>query len=141
MLVESIENGKALAKLKEFVTAQGGDETCIDHTDAFPKAEYIFPVLCPQDGYVAKIHTENIGIIAMELGAGRATKEDTIDLAVGIVLNKKRGDRVEKGDVLAYVHANDEPKGEKAAIDILRNYFVSATYDEKIPLIYDVIEN
>ena len=74
----------------------------------------------------------------MELGAGRATKESVIDMAVGMVLNKKRADKVEQGDVLAYVHANDLEKGKKAVEKILENYEISDSVDN-IPLIYDVI--
>ena len=139
MLMETITSGKALAKLKEFVAAQGGDTACIDNTDLFPKAQYIIPVVSEADGYVNKIHAESIGIIAMELGAGRATKEDKIDMAVGIVLNKKRGEKVSKGDVLAYVHANDKAKGDKAVRDIMANYEIKPSYDLNIPLIYRVV--
>ncbi len=96
MLLNTIEKGLAIEKLKEFVKAQGGDYTLVDNTDKLPKAEYIIPVVCTKKGYINKIHAENIGIIASELGAGRTTKDSVIDLAVGIVLNKKRSDKVEK---------------------------------------------
>ena len=99
----------------------------------------ISEIKAPKAGVVEKINSQNIGIIAMELGAGRASKESIIDLAVGIVLNKKRGDKVSEGDVLAYIHANDEAKAEKAAKDIIDNYIVSDEYEQKIPLIYDII--
>mgnify|MGYP001301239373 FL=1 len=89
MLIENIENGKGLEKLKEFVKAQGGDITPIDDYSKFPQAKYVEKVTSPVDGYITKIHAEAFGLIAMELGAGRATKESEIDLAVGIVLNKK----------------------------------------------------
>jgi pyrimidine-nucleoside phosphorylase len=75
----------------------------------------------------------------MELGAGRVTKEDVIDLAVGVVLNKKRGDKVGIGDTIAYIHANDESRIEKAKNDILRNYIIHPEAGNNIPLIYDVI--
>ena len=89
MLMENIENGKGLEKLKDFVKAQGGDISPIDDYSTFPQAKYIEKVISPVDGYITKIHAEAFGLIAMELGAGRATKESEIDLAVGIVLNKK----------------------------------------------------
>ncbi|MCH5138481.1 pyrimidine-nucleoside phosphorylase, partial [Clostridiaceae bacterium UIB06] len=139
MLIEVIESGKALNKLKEFVAAQGGDISCIDDTDKLPKARYVVPVVLDKEGYVSKINAQNIGLIAMELGAGRATKESVIDLSVGIVLNKKRGDKVKKGDIIAYVHTNDEEKGKKAAKDILDNYFIQPKYENNIPLVYDVV--
>jgi pyrimidine-nucleoside phosphorylase len=139
MLVEVIESGKALSKLKEFVAAQGGDVSYIDDTDKLPKAKYVIPVVLDKEGYVSKINAQNIGIIAMELGAGRATKESVIDLSVGIVLNKKRGDKVKKDDIIAYVHANDEEKGKKASKDILDNYLIESKCKNNIPLVYDVV--
>lgn len=139
MLKETITSGVAIEKLKEFVKAQGGDIECIDNTDLFPKAKYVVPVIADNSGVVKKIHAENLGIVAMELGAGRATKESEIDLAVGIVLNKKRGDKVEKGDTIAYVHSNNEGLIEKAKIDILKNYEIVERYKNDIPLIHEVI--
>lgn len=139
MLLGTIKDGSALTKLKEFVGAQGGKVEQIDNPDLLPKAKYVYEVKSDVEGYVSKINSENIGLIAMELGAGRATKEDVVDLAVGIVLNKKRGDKVEKGDIIAYIHANDESKIEKSAKDILANYKITSKYDENIPLVYDVV--
>lgn len=140
MLLETIKNGSALTKLKEFVEAQGGNVEQIEDSELLPKAKYVYEVKSNVEGYVTKINSENIGLIAMELGAGRATKEDVVDLAVGIVLNKKRGDKVAKGDVIAYIHANSEEKIEKSAKDILDNYKISESYSEIIPLVYDVVK-
>ncbi|ERI91347.1 pyrimidine-nucleoside phosphorylase [Clostridiales bacterium oral taxon 876 str. F0540] len=139
MLIETIESGSALSKLKEFIRAQGGDESYIDDVEKLPKAQYIVPVVSDREGYVAKIHAENIGLIAMELGAGRATKESIIDLAVGIVLNKKRGDSVANGDVLAYVHSNNMDKANEAVEKIQKNYVIESQYNDNIPLIYGVV--
>lgn len=139
-LQQTITSGAAINKLKEFVRAQGGETDCIDDTSLLPKAKYVVPVLAETDGYIEKIHAESIGIIAMELGAGRATKESVIDLAVGIVLNKKRGEKVSKGDVLAYIHSNDEVKTEKARVDILNNYVISPNAIVNIPLIHGIVE-
>ncbi|NEZ46281.1 pyrimidine-nucleoside phosphorylase [Clostridium niameyense] len=139
MLLNTIEKGTAIEKLKEFIKSQGGDEALVECEEKLPKADYIIPVISEKEGYVNKIHAENIGIVAMELGAGRATKESVIDLAVGIVLNKKRGDKVEKGDTIAYVHANDKAKGEKAVKDIINNYVIEKTCNEKVPLIHDIV--
>lgn len=139
MLAEAIESGKALNKLKEFVAAQGGDASCIDDTGKLPKAKYVIPVVVDKDGYVRKINAQSIGLIAMELGAGRATKESVIDLSVGIVLNKKRGDKVKKGDIIAYVHSSSEEKGKKASEDILNNYVIESKYENNIPLIYNIV--
>ncbi|GKU27824.1 pyrimidine-nucleoside phosphorylase [Clostridium folliculivorans] len=139
MLLKTIEDGSATQKLKEFVAAQGGNAEQVTNPELLAKAKFVYEVKSDIEGYVSKINSENIGLVAMELGAGRATKEDSIDLAVGIVLNKKRGDKVAKGDVLAYIHADDEAKIEKAAAGILSNYKISETYEDNIPLIYDVI--
>lgn len=139
-LLGVIEDGSALAKLKEFIGAQGGNTVQVDNPELLPKAKYILEVKSDREGYVTKINSQNIGLIAMELGAGRATKEAEIDLAVGIVLNKKRKDRVEVGDVLAYIHSNSEEKIEKAKKDILANYVISSEDTTEIPLIYDIIK-
>lgn len=139
LLKDNIENGKALEKLKEFVKAQGGDPSYIDNTDLFPKAKYEFEVKAEKTGVISKIHAEAIGIIAMELGAGRESKESVIDLSVGIVLNKKRGEKVNEGDLLAKVYANSESKGQKAVNKLLKEIVISDSYEETIPLIYDII--
>jgi pyrimidine-nucleoside phosphorylase len=140
ILLETISSGSALNKLKEFVAAQGGDVSIIEDTDLLPKAKYILPVKSSKEGYVKKINAENIGLIAMELGAGRATKESTIDLSVGIVLEKKRGDKVNAGDVIAYVHSNDEAKALDAKNKVLDNYVIDKQYTDDIPLIYGVVK-
>ncbi|MEG0306352.1 MAG: pyrimidine-nucleoside phosphorylase [Clostridium sp.] len=139
MLKETITSGKALEKLKEFVKAQGGEIDCIDNTDLLPKAKYVVPIIAQAAGVVKKIHAENLGIVAMELGAGRATKESVIDLAVGIVLNKKRGDVVMEGDIIAYIHSNKEELVEKAKVGIISNYEIVEAYENNIPLIHEII--
>ena len=140
MLLENIKNGKALEKLKEFVKAQGGDEKYIDNTDCFEKASFILEVKAEKSGIISKIHAEEVGLIAMELGAGRVTKESKIDLSVGIVLNKKRGDKVNKGEILAYIHANDMKKGEKASKKLINAIEIQDSFKDDIPLIYEVIK-
>lgn len=139
MLKETITSGAAIKKLKEFVSAQGGEVDCIDNTDLFPKAKYVVPVAAENSGVVKKIHAENLGLVAMELGAGRATKESEIDLAVGIVLTKKRGDKVEAGETIAYIHSNKEKLIDKAKAGILANYEIVEGYENDIPLIHEVI--
>ena len=140
MLLENIKNGKALEKLKEFVKAQGGDEKYIYDTNCFEKASFIIEVKAKKSGIISKIHAEEVGLIAMELGAGRVTKESKIDLSVGIVLNKKRGDKVNKGEILAYIHANDMEKGEKALKKLINAIEIQDSFENNIPLIYEVID-
>jgi pyrimidine-nucleoside phosphorylase len=107
-LKEVIRNGKALEKFKEFIANQGGDASVVDHPENLPQAQYLIEVPAKQDGVVAEIVADEIGTAAMLLGAGRATKESEIDLAVGLMLNKKVGDAVQKGDSLVTIHANRE---------------------------------
>ena len=140
LLEENIKNGKALSKLKEFVQAQGGNPEYVDNTDLFKKAEYITEVKSIKSGIISKIHAESLGMIAMELGAGRDTKESSIDLTVGIVLNKKRGEAITEGDVLATIYANDMNKAEKARKDVIKNIVLSEDYEDNTPLIYEIIK-
>lgn len=106
MLKEVIHNGKALAKFKEFLTNQGGDASVVDHPENLPQATYKIEVPAKESGVVSEIVADAIGTAAMLLGAGRATKESTIDLAVGLMLNKKIGDKVALGESLITIHAN-----------------------------------
>lgn len=140
LLLENIKNGKGLEKLKEFVEAQGGDSSLVDDVNKLPKARYIEEVKSDKSGIITKINAEAFGLIAMELGAGRETKESDIDLAVGIVLNKKRGEEVKEGDIIAYIHSNDKDNIEKAKNKILSNINISDKLDKEIPLIYDVVQ-
>lgn len=103
---ENIKNGKALAKLKEFVSAQGGDASYIDDISNFAQAKEVVEIKAESSGFVSHIDALGIGHAAMLLGAGRETMTDIIDPAVGIVLNKKVGDSVEKGETLAYIYTN-----------------------------------
>ena len=107
-ILEVIENGKAFEKFKEVVIRQNGDASYLDNLDKFEKAPIIMPIIADRAGYVEKLDARIIGEISVELGVGRKRKEDDVDHRTGIVFNKKVGDRVEKGDILAYVHANNE---------------------------------
>jgi pyrimidine-nucleoside phosphorylase len=108
MLEESIRNGKALQSFKTFLAAQGGDVSVVDDPTKLPTAKYTTEVPAPKTGFVAEITAEIVGIAAMMLGAGRITKESIIDLAVGVVLHKKVGNFVQKGDALVTIHSNQE---------------------------------
>jgi pyrimidine-nucleoside phosphorylase len=106
LLETAIRDGSALEKFKVFLTAQGGDASVVDEPERLPTAKHAIPVPAKESGFVASIAAENMGVAAMLLGAGRATKESRIDLAVGIVLHKKIGDSVEAGEALATLYAN-----------------------------------
>ncbi len=139
MLLENINNGKGFSKLKEFLAAQGGDTSVIDDTELFEKAKYVIPVIAKEDGYIESIDALAIGVAAMKLGAGRSKKDDVIDMAVGIVLNKKQAEKVTKGDCLAYLHSNQEETTE-VYNETFEAFKTSKTAVEKVPLIYEVIK-
>ena len=123
-MMDNILNGKALEKFKELVANQGGDVTYIKDTNKFEKAKYILPVtLEEQNGIVKELKAEEVGKLSVFLGGGRIRKEDKIDPSVGITLIKKIGDKIEKGDIVAYIHANDEEKG-KEAVQRLKEIYV-----------------
>ena len=137
-LKEKLNNGEALQKFKEFIAAQGGDTSQIENPELLPTASSVIPVTATQAGYVEKIDALSIGIAAMKLGAGRATKEDTIDMGVGVVLNKKVGESIQVGDVLAFVHTNQSDSQE--AIDyIMKAYEITSSSVCSPTLIYDII--
>ncbi|MEW6623809.1 MAG: pyrimidine-nucleoside phosphorylase [Bacillota bacterium] len=114
-LEKVIASGAALAKLRELIKSQQGDERVVDDMTLLPQAANKISILSSKAGYIQRIKAESIGIGAMMLGAGRETKDSAIDLAVGITLEKKVGDRVEAGAELAVLHANDAQGNEKIA--------------------------
>lgn len=122
LMNQVIEDKSALRKFAEFVKAQGGDDSYVYAPEKLPKAEMIIEVCSKSDGYVKRILAENIGIACMTLGGGRETKESDIDLAVGIILKKKIGSVVSKGDCIAEIHANDASKAQKVKQMILDAY-------------------
>ena len=134
---EVVANGKAYQKFLELVKNQGGDITYIENTEKFEKAKYKMEVRIEQEGYIRKLNAEEVGKIAMHLGAGRVRKEDDIDYSVGVELIKKVGDFVEKGDIVAYVYANDEQK-EKEAVEMLKEKYIIG--NEKIEPIKSILE-
>ncbi|MDT2832891.1 pyrimidine-nucleoside phosphorylase [Vagococcus carniphilus] len=108
MLEENVKNGKATDKFKEMIRNQGGDDSVVDHPEKLPQAKYVFEVPSKETGVVSKMVADQIGIAAMLLGAGRRTKEEPIDYAVGLYLNKKVGDAVKEGESLVTIYANRE---------------------------------
>ncbi len=107
-----IKDGSALEKLKMFLSSQGGDASIVDDSSKLPQAKYTFELEAKEDGFVAEIVADEVGTAAMLLGAGRATKESVIDLAVGLVLKKKIGDQVKQGESLVTIYSNFEDVGE-----------------------------
>ena len=122
---EVIENGTAFNKFKELVGRQGGDVSYIDNPEKFERANYVLELYSEKDGYIEEMNAGEIGRISVLLGAGRINKEDSIDYSVGIELNKKIGDRVSSGELLAKIYANDEGKGREAIERLSRNYKIA----------------
>lgn len=130
---DALSSGRALRKLRDFVEAQNGDPTYIDDPSKFPLAKHIVPIVAIDEGYVAHIASLGIGLAAMKLGAGRETMDDVIDMSAGIMLNKKVGDKVKKGEILCYCHTSKENVDE--VFEEVRNCFEIS----KIPVPYPAI--
>ncbi len=136
LIEKSIENGTGLKKFAEIVKAQGGDASFIDDFTKLPQAKFKIPVISQRSGYIKDMQTENIGKLAAFLGAGRMKKGDKIDLSVGIKFPKKVGDRIEKGEKIATILANDESKGKEAAKKLMELIELSENSVKELPLIY-----
>ncbi|MCI5872259.1 MAG: pyrimidine-nucleoside phosphorylase [Clostridiales bacterium] len=135
MMETVITDGSAKKKFAEFIEAQGGDASPIYDTSLLEIAKTEVPVVADCDGYVHRILAEEIGIACMSLGGGRETKESEIDLSVGIVLKKKKGDVVKTGDTLAVIYGNDSEKIARASELICHAYEIESTPAEKLPVI------
>ena len=139
MILENIQNGKAYNKFLELVKNQGGNIEYIENVEKFEKAKYIIPVMADRNGFVEELNAKKVGLISVSLGAGRTKKEDTIDKTVGIVLNKKIADEVKVGDILGFIHANDEQKGIEAVSQLKDTYKISELEVKKEKIILGVI--
>ncbi len=138
-LLAVIENKAALQKLAEFVEAQGGDADMVYHPERLPKASLTESVCAGKDGYIAGIVCDEVGICSLMLGGGRETKEDVIDLSVGIVFRKKKGDAVQRGEAIAMLHANDAEKLAAAKERLTRAVKIEEKPVAKAALIKQVI--
>ncbi len=134
-----IEDGSALKRLIAMVDAQGGDSKVIEDTDNFAKAKYTYDVLSPSDGYITDMDAAGCGIASSVLGAGRETLESQIDYAAGIILHKKTGDQVHKGDVLATLYANDEGLFAASNARFLQAITIGENKKERNPLVYALV--
>lgn len=126
MLLDAIHSGKALAKFKEFLANQGGDASIVDDLTKLPQAKYKIELPAKQSGYISRMVADEIGVASMILGAGRATKEDVIDLAVGLVLHKKVGNKVEEGESILTIYSNRE-NVEDVKQKLYDNIFIADT--------------
>lgn len=139
MLRENIKNGKAFLKFKEMVRSQGGNIDQIDDLDLLPKSKHIEDMKSNEEGYISKINSEELGILSMKLGGGRKKKEDKINYAVGIIMDKKVGDYVKIGDSLGQIHYDDLL--DKQLIDsFYQAYEFSKNKVEKIKVIEEILK-
>ncbi len=134
-----LDDQTAFMKFREMVARQGGDPAVIDHPELLPSAPHQLPVASPKRGYVSSIQTEVIGTVAMVLGAGRERIDSQIDPAVGLVLNKKRGDPVKRGDVLAVIHCDDGTPMHRLSKIIQEAYVIKAQRPRRCSLIQGVV--
>ena len=137
---EVINNGRALELLKQFIELSGGDGEVVNNYELLPTPKSVLEVFAQEDGYVTKIKAEEVGKAAMVIGAGRATKEDEVDHAVGIELKKKVGDKVEKGDLIAEIYYNDDKNVEFSKHMLLDAYVIGNEKIENIKNILEIIE-
>lgn len=131
-----IEDGSALKRLAAMVEAQGGNSRVIYDTECFEKAPFSYEVLAKEEGIIRSMDTEKCGIASMLLGAGRETKDSPVDLSAGILLRKKTGDRVAKGDVLALMYASDEKLFAAAEAKYLDAICIGKEEIQRNPLVY-----
>lgn len=140
MAKKSIEDGSALNKLREMITAQGGNADVIDNSGAFKQPKFYVDIISERDGYISRTDAERVGIASVILGAGREKKGDPIDPSAGIILKKKTGDSVSKGDVLATFYTDDETRIDVAKCEFLDALIFGNEKPSKQKLIYKIIK-
>lgn len=140
MAKKSIEDGSALNKLREMITAQGGNADVIDNSGAFKQPKFYVDIISERDGYISHTDAERVGIASVILGAGREKKGDPIDPSAGIILKKKTGDFVSKGDVLATFYTDDETRIDVAKREFLDALIFGNEKPSKQKLIYKIIK-
>jgi pyrimidine-nucleoside phosphorylase len=135
-----IADGTALNTFAKMVEAQGGNSDWVLNPEKFPKAQYEKQVVSEKSGYITSVDTEGYGIASLLLGAGRNTKEDIIDFAAGIYLNKKTGDFVEKGDVIATLYTEKKESFAAAEKRLIEATVLSDEKPAEMPLVLSVVE-
>ena len=134
---KALANGSAFEKFRALVKAQGGDVSYVDDTSKFPRAKYVEVVESPMEGSISQVHARSVGEASVILGGGRAKKSDSIDHAVGIVVHHKVGDKVQKGEPLFTIHADDESKLTEARQMTLAGHTFSTDVVKPLPLFYN----
>ena len=139
-LVEiAISSGRAYEKFKEWIMTQGGNVDWIENPDNFPKAEFKEDITIENTCYISSMNAEKIGVSSVILGAGREKKDDVIDMTAGIILHKKTGDKLQKGDVIATLYTNNENAIKSAKEKLLSAIEFSDEKPKEIPLIYEIV--
>ncbi len=136
LVKKAIKDGSALKKFEEIIEAQGGNKEIIYNTSLLPQAKFKKDVIAAQSGYINRIDAKGLGKLAQFLGAGRERKDEVIDLSVGLFFNKKIGDKVEKGEPIGTILANDATKLEEALNRVMKLFEVVETPTSPPPLIY-----
>ena len=139
MLEKAVSSGAALERFATFVKAQGGDPAAVYDPSMLPQAPVTVEVPAMESGYVQRIHAEDVGLVSMRLGGGRASKEDTVDLAVGVVLRKKVGDNLTAGESLGTIHARTEAAANEAVEMLRACYEIGPEKPERPPFIKGVV--
>lgn len=137
MVKGAIKDKSALETFKKMVIAQGGDVECIENPDKFEKAPYSLDVKAEKSGYIVRVDTEGYGIASLLLGAGRNTKEESIDFSAGIILQKKTGDYVAKGDTIATLYTSVKEKFEASKAKFLASTIIADEKPESRPIVLD----
>ncbi len=140
MVRDAVDSGRALQKFAEMVSAQGGDPSVVHNPSLLKLSPHSKDVISPSDGYIYKVDTEGYGFASLILGAGRNRKEDSIDYGAGIILNKKTGDRVRRGEVIASMYTSDPAKFFAAEEKFLSSTEFSSESPERRPLVLGRIE-
>ena len=135
----SIDSGAALKKQREWLTAQGADPAYVDDPDLLPSAPLSYSLIAEESGYITGMNTELIGLSSVALGGGRMTKDDLIDYSAGILLEKKTGDKIERGDLIATLYSSDESKLSEGTKILRSAITLGKECPEPSPLIYDII--
>jgi pyrimidine-nucleoside phosphorylase len=136
---EILESGKGLEKMAQFIKSQKGNPGIVNDLSKLPEAKYKSEIASPRTGYVESFDTKKIGQCALVLGAGRVQKDDIIDPVVGLILNKRIGDRVEIGESLATIHASDREKAQESMEMFLESIKISDKRPAETRLIWDII--
>jgi pyrimidine-nucleoside phosphorylase len=139
LVEKAISDGSAYKKFKEWIAEQGGNTEWIENTDLFPKAKSEENIIAEKDCYVSAMNAEEIGVSSVILGAGREKKNDVIDMSAGIILNKKTGDKIKKGDIIATLYTNNENAIKSAKEKFLSAIEISNKKPQDIPLIYEIV--